>query len=483
MPPPADTDKGIVPLCVDLDGTVIKTDLLWESLVELLRRNPLYLFPVLLWWMRGRAYLKRQIGARVELDVTSLPYDHGFLQFLKDEKRRGRPILLVTASDRRPAERVAEHLGLFTDLLASDGNTNLRGQAKGVKLAEKFGVRGFDYAGNSTVDLPVWAQARHAIVVNGNARLTARAGKCSTVSHIFGSVSPRWQALIRALRPHQWAKNLILFVPLLTSHELSRPALALDAVLAFIAFSLCASGIYVLNDLFDLESDRHHRTKRGRPFAAGDLPLPVGLASFPLLLAGGALLASRLRWEFGAVLGGYVLLTTTYCWGLKKAPLLDVFCLAALYTIRLIAGHGATGVAYSTWLLVFSMFIFLSLALVKRFVELNSALHQNRADIRGRGYHPDDLWLVATLGSSSGYLSALVLALYVNSSDEVHRLYRHPTLLLLVCPLLLYWISRVWMLAHREKMHEDPLVFALKDPVSYLVGVLTLIVLWLATGH
>ena len=366
-------------------------------------------------------------------------------------------------------------------MLASDGKTNLRGKAKGMTLAGRFGAHAFDYAGNSSMDLPVWAEARQAIIVNGNPRLVARARQQGDVNRVFNFPKPLLRSFIKALRPHQWAKNLILFLPLLTAHKLFEPALALDAALAFVAFSLCASGVYVLNDLFDLEADRHHQTKQLRPLAAGDLPLPWGLAAFPALLLAGAALAFRLRWEFPAILGGYFVLTTVYSYGLKKIPLVDVFCLAALYTVRLIAGHGATGVEYSVWLLVFSMFLFLSLALVKRFVELNSACQQNRLDIKGRGYLANDLWLVATLGSSSGYLSALVLALYVNSS-EVRVLYRHPVLLLLICPLLLYWVSRVWLLAHRGKMHDDPLVFALKDPVSYLVGFLTLVVIWLATG-
>jgi 4-hydroxybenzoate polyprenyltransferase len=469
-----------VPLCVDLDGTVIRTDLAWESLVRLLRRNPLYLAMLPFWWLRGRAWLKRQIAARTTVDVAALPCHQAFLEFLRDERRQGRHLCLVTAADGQMAGAVAPHLGLFSEVLASDGRTNLRGTVKAARLVERFGERGFDYAGNSSVDLPVWARARQALVVNASPGLAARAARRATVSRVFASPSSRRRAAAQALRPHQWMKNLILFVPLITSHQITRPALVLKALWAFAAFCLCASGVYVMNDLLDLDADRRHPGKCSRPFAAGSLSIPAGLAAFPLLLAAGLFLAWRLSPSFAAVLGLYLVLTTGYSWRLKQVALLDVFCLAALYTLRLIGGHESTRVDYSFWLLVFSMFIFLSLALVKRFVELDALRRQNKPVLEGRGYATGDAELVAALGSTSGYLAVLVLALYVNS-QQVIVLYRRPMLLLLICPLLLYWISRVWMIAHRGQMHGDPIVFALKDRPSYLVGLLTLLVLWAAT--
>jgi len=465
---------------VDLDGTVIRTDLAWESLVRLLRRDPLYLAALPFWWLRGRAWLKRQMAARTRVDVATLPYHESFLEFLRGERRRGRHLCLVTAADDRWAGAVAAHLGLFTEVLASDGRTNLRGSVKAARLVERFGERGFDYAGNSPADLPVWARARQALVVSDSPGLAARAAQRATVSRVFRSADSWWSAAAQALRPHQWVKNLILFVPLITAHEINQPALVLKALGAFAAFCLCASGTYIMNDLFDLDADRRHPGKCSRPFAAGTLPIPAGLAAFPLLLAGGLLLAWRLAPGFAAVLGIYLALTTSYSWRLKQVALLDVFCLAALYTIRLIGGHESTRIKYSFWLLVFSMFIFLSLALVKRFVELDAVRRQNRPALEGRGYSAGDAELVAVLGSTSGYLAVLVLALYVNSNDVI-VLYGRPMLLLLICPLLLYWISRVWMIAHRGQMHGDPIVFALKDRNSYAVGFLTLAVLWLAT--
>lgn len=471
-----------VPLCVDLDGTLIRTDLLWESMARLLKRNPFWLLVLPFWWMKGRACLKRQIAARVAVDPAALPYHEPFLEFLRSLKRDGRPLVLATASDGALARQVAEHVGLFDEVVASDGQTNLRGAAKVCKLTEKFGKRGFDYAGNSAVDLAVWEQARAAIVVNASEELEARAGRLVQVSRTFCAAKAKFPEMLRAVRPHQWVKNLIIFVPLLTSHQLGNPPLMLGALWAFVSFSLCASAVYLLNDLLDLDADRRHPSKRFRPFASGDLSLSVGFMMVPLLLVFGLGLAAWLSASFLGVVLLYLLLTTAYSCQLKQVALLDVFILASLYTLRLIAGHEATGVRYSTWLLMFSMFIFLSLALVKRYVEVASLRQQNQVTTHGRGYFVKDLELIAWLGAGSGYLAVLVLALYVHS-PEVRKLYQHPALLLLVCPLLLYWISRVWLIAHRGGMHGDPVVFALKDRASYLVGLLTLAVIWLATGR
>ncbi len=474
------SSKSLVPLCVDLDGTLILTDVLWESMMQLLKHNPLYLLALPWWLLRGRACLKREIAARVELDVAVLPYHQRFVEFLRAEHRQDRCLILATAADERLARRVASHVGLFSDVLASNGDTNLRGSNKVRRLVERFGAGGFDYAGNSTVDLPVWKESRQAIVVNASDHLAQRAGKLTKVSHVFNETAARGAALLSALRPHQWVKNLIIFVPLLTSHRIADLHYVTAAVLAFVAFSFCASGVYVLNDLLDLEADRHHPTKRMRPFAAGRAPIPVGLALVVISLALSVFTAAWLPARFALVLTLYLVLTTSYSWRFKQVALVDVFCLAGLYTIRLIAGHEATGISHSFWLLTFSMFIFLSLALVKRFTELHGLRQQNKQQSKGRGYVAGDLDLVAMLGIANGFLAVLVMALYVNS-NEVQALYHRPKVLLLVCPLMLYWISRAWMIAHRGKMHDDPIVFALKDGVSYLIGAVTVAVLWLAT--
>lgn len=473
-----------VPLCVDLDGTLIKTDVLWESLMVLLKQNPFYLLAVPFWLLRGRAFLKKEIANRVELNPAALPYHHPFLDFLRTERKKGRIMMLATASDELLARRVAEHVGLFNEVIASNGKINMRGHNKGRALAERFGKKGFDYAGNSSVDLPVWSEARHAIVVNASEQLAQRARQRTEVSHVFEGSGSKARALIKALRPHQWVKNFIIFVPLLTSHSFGDTKLVVNALFAFAAFCFCASGVYVLNDLLDLESDRQHDSKKRRPFASGQLPLPYGLIAAPILLALSAGVALYLSWQFVAVMALYFILTTSYSWRVKQIALLDVFFLAGLYTIRLVAGHAATQIKYSFWLLAFSMFIFLSLALVKRFTELKMLRQQNRHDSKGRGYVASDLELVAMLGIANGFLAVLVMALYVNSPEvQNENLYENAKLLLLVCPLLLFWISRVWLIAHRGQMHDDPIVFALKDRVSYLIGALTLGIVWLATGH
>jgi 4-hydroxybenzoate polyprenyltransferase len=454
---------------------------MWESLLILFKRRPILALAVPFWLLRGRAHLKAKLAASVEIDAASLPRNEAFLVYLRAEKSAGRDLYLVTASDARPAELVGREMGLFREVLGSNGTINLRGRNKGATLAQRFGERGFDYAGNSAVDLPVWAWAREAIVVNAAPGLERRARRAAPVSRVFPPEHSPLRAFVRALRPHQWAKNLIVFVPLLTSHKILQPAPALKSLAAFSAFCLCASAGYLLNDLFDIQADRAHPTKRRRPFASGDLPIPAGLVAAPLLLAGSAAIGVELAPRFAAALGIYLVLTTVYSMRVKQVPLLDVFFLSALYTLRLAAGHEATGIAYSFWLLAFSVFIFLSLALVKRFAELDAADTRSVSEIKGRSYTPADRSWVATLGAASGCVAVLVLALYVNS-HEVTELYQRPLRLLLICPLMLYWISRMWMMAHRGQMHEDPVVFALRDRVSYLVGALTLVVIWLATA-
>lgn len=484
MPPAtAKANDDAVPLCVDLDGTLVRTDVLWESVALLLKRRPLDVLLLPFWLLRGRAYLKRQIAARTELDPTHLPYHPEFIEFLRVERGKGREIILATAADDGPAQRVAKHVGLFHSVVASNGSTNLRGSNKGRVLAERYGKRGFDYAGNSTVDYAVWREARQAIVVNAGEGVRREAGRLAEIGRVFHPRHGSWAAAVRELRPHQWVKNLIIFVPLITSHRFVESRLVIEALLAFAAFSLCASGVYVLNDVLDLEADRQHATKKRRPLASGDLPLSAGLVMIPTLFGAGAAMAAFLPWGFAAVLAVYVLLTTSYSWRLKQIALLDVFVLAALYTIRLIAGHEATKIEYSFWLLAFSMFIFLSLALLKRYTELVALRLQNKHGSKGRGYVAGDLELVAMLGIGSGFLAVMVMALYVRSPEDAGQLYKYPMVLLLMCPLLMFWVSRVWLLAHRGQMHDDPVVFALKDKVSYLIGALALLVLWLATGR
>lgn len=468
-----------IPLCVDLDGTLIHSDLLLESFLLLLKRNPLYLFLAPLWLLRGKAVLKSEIARRVELNGAALPYCAPYVEWLRQEKAAGRAIWLCTASDARLAQRVADHLGIFDGVLSSDGTVNLSGEAKAQALVQRFGERGFDYCGNEAVDLAVWRHARAAIVVNADSRLAQRAGALAQVEQLFEKRPVSLRVIGKALRVHQWAKNALVFVPVAAAHRLTDAATLGQALLAFLAFSLCASSVYLLNDMLDLEADRQHPRKSRRPFASGELSLLSGMLAAPMLLVGAALLCLALPLKFAGVLAAYYVATLAYSFGLKRLVMIDVLALAGLYTIRIVAGAAATGIALSFWLLMFSIFMFLSLAMVKRYAELHAMRQTGKLKAHGRGYQVEDLPLLQGLGGASGYLSILVLALYVNSPD-ITTLYTHPKVVWALCPVMLYWISRIWMQTHRGRMHDDPLVFALKDRISLATGAVAAVVVWFA---
>jgi 4-hydroxybenzoate polyprenyltransferase len=462
--------KATPPLCVDLDGTLIKSDVLLESLLLLLKRNPLYLFCVPIWLLRGKAALEAQIACRVSIDPAALPYNREFVEWLEAERASGRSLWLCTAANERLAAGIAAHVGLFDGVLASDAATNLAGAAKAEQLVSRFGEGGFDYCGNEQRDLAVWRRARGAIVVQGSRGLERGASAHTAVLRSFPAKVSTARAAIKALRPHQWAKNVLILVPLVAAHvnDLTRVE---QTVLAMVSFCLCASSVYVLNDLLDLAADRAHPRKSRRPFASGDLSIATGLLIAPALLAVAVLLAALLPGKFQLVFATYYVVTASYSFALKGVVLVDALLLASLYTLRIIAGAAATEVPLSFWLLLFAVFLFLSLAFVKRFAELDALRRQQRLRAAGRGYHAEDLPLLQSLGTASGYLSVLVLALYINSPD-IQALYHRPKFIWMLCVLMLYWISRVWMQAQRGRMHDDPVVFALKDRVSLAVGLL-----------
>lgn len=455
-------------LCVDLDGTLLNSDILYESLLALLARNPLYLFLVPFWLLRGKAAVKRELASRVRLPAETLPYNDQVLELLRNTSQR--PRVLCTASDQLLAEPIAEHLGVFEQVIASDGHRNLSGDNKAAALVDAFGERGFVYMGNDKVDLAVWEHAAGGWVVNNGKSLAAQAARRTTILGHFPAPK-RVRHWFKALRLHQWLKNLLVLVPLLTAHLFLEPKAIMQALLAFVAFGLCASGVYVLNDLLDLTPDRLHKTKRNRPFAAGRLPLLHGLAAAPLLTLSGFALSLACNPSFTLVLLAYYATTLAYSLRLKRIVMIDVVLLAALYTIRIIGGAVAIEVDLSFWLLAFSMFIFLSLALLKRYTELTSMLGTGSRAASGRGYAVDDLPLLQSLGASAGYIAVMVMALYINSTESI-ELYSNPRLLWIICPILLYWVSRVWIVAHRGDMHDDPIVFAATDHVSQIVAIL-----------
>ncbi|HUL20595.1 MAG TPA: UbiA family prenyltransferase [Thermodesulfobacteriota bacterium] len=465
------------PLVVDLDGTLVHTDLLVESFLTLIKQNPLYLFAVLFWLFRGEAYLKRQISRRVDLDVSVLPFHQELLGHLREQRVLGRRIVLATGTDEQIARQVADHLGLFDQVLGSDGTTNLSGRRKRDRLVKEFGEKKFDYAGNGRGDIPVWSSARKAILVNVPGNLLGVATRTVEVERVFPVRKKGIKPYVEALRLHQWLKNLLVFIPLVMAHRFLEPDLIVKNLIAFLAFGLCASSVYLSNDLIDLSADRHHPRKRERPFAAGDLSPLFGLLASPCLLGLSLLVSLVLPSNFFWMVLIYYLLNLAYSFYVKQVALLDVILLAGLYTMRIMAGSASVDIWPSSWLLAFSTFIFLSLALVKRYDEL-VIMHAETGKVRVRGYQIIDKELLASLGSGSGYVAVLVLAIYI-SSGKAEILYTRHHFIWLLCPLLLYWISYVWLIAHRGIMLDDPLVFALKDRVSqitlFLAGVVFLL--------
>lgn len=468
------------PLVVDLDGTLIRSDLLIESFLGLLKKNPLYIFMVFVWLFRGRATLKLEIAKRVDIDIAVLPYNPSLLAYLKEQQSSGRKLYLATASPQKYADQVAQHLGIFAEAFGTHDDLNLKASKKAELLCNKFGDKGFVYAGDSNADLKVWPKAAAALVVTRDSNFSKRVAAIAEIEEVISESKPGLKIYLKACRVHQWVKNALVFVPIAAAQRFTEVDLILDTALAFLAFSLCASSVYLLNDLLDLDADRHHKSKRKRPFAAGTLPPLHGILMIPVLLVLVALIVVYLPVWFAITLVVYYVLTTAYSFQLKKRIMLDVIVLAGLYTIRLVAGATATGITLSYWLLAFSMFIFLSLAMVKRYTELVQLKDSAQSTkTKGRGYVVDDLPLLSSLGGAAGYLSVLVFALYANS-DAVRANYAEPELLWAACPILLFWISRVWVLAHRGQMHDDPIVFAIKDNVSRISGVLIAMVLVIA---
>ncbi|SOE80831.1 4-hydroxybenzoate polyprenyltransferase [Caballeronia arationis] len=470
------------PIVVDLDGTLIRSDVLVESGFAFLKSSPHRFYEPLGWLARGgKPALKSRLAERAHIDVSVLPYDGELVAWLREARAAGRTLVLATASHERFAAAIAAHLGIFDRVFATNERINLSAGRKRDALVEAYGEKGFDYVGNSHDDVPVWAAADRAYVVNPHAGVERAARKQDNVERVFENRPPSLRVWAKSLRLHQWLKNLLIFVPLLAGHFVNQLPLVVLALIAFVTFGMCASSVYLLNDLLDLEDDRHHPVKRRRPLASGAMPLTWGLALFPVLLVAAFTIAVIcLPWRFCLVLVGYYVLTLAYSMVLKRRVMVDVVVLAGLYTVRIVAGAAAIGAQLTFWLLAFSMFIFLSLALVKRYAELHSMKERGLVKTRGRGYVSSDLPLISSLGTASGYLSVLVLALYIQDRGTT-QLYHHPRMIWLACPLLLYWISRTWIIAHRGGMHDDPIVFAARDRTSLFVVVLCGLIFWLAS--
>jgi 4-hydroxybenzoate polyprenyltransferase/phosphoserine phosphatase len=460
---------GALPLAVDLDGTLIATDTLWESVLLLARKNPLALLLLPFWTAQGKAHLKSRLADHVLPNVAAFPYRPEVLAHVEQARAAGRPVLLLTASDQRVADAVRTHLGLFDEAIGSDGERNMRGEAKRRLLEERYGPRGFAYAGDSPADVPVWRGAGEAVLVGASPSLAASAGEAGAVTQIALTPRGRAGALVKALRPHQWVKNLLLFVAPILGYRLDSLGMVLQTVAAFFAFSLAASAGYVLNDLLDLESDRQHSTKKARPFAAARLTIPEGLLLAAACMAGSLVLSLATRPIFTLAVVGYFVATVTYSVYLKRKLIVDVVVLALLFTYRVLAGGLAVDVPVSFWLLAFSLFLFTGLAFAKRYSDLVRQLAEGKDRVHGRTYAAVDLPTILSVGSGCGLVAVMVFALYIHS-PEVRLLYPRPEALWFVCPVLLYWFTRVWFLAARNELNDDPIVFAIKDRNSYLAG-------------
>lgn len=469
----ADFGKPI-PLCIDLDGTLIRTDTLHEALVLLAKESPRSLPALPLWLAGGRANLKHLVAQRVELHSESLPYSEDVLALVQRARDEGREVVLVTAAPGRIATSIADKLGFFDDVLTSDESLNLSRHRKADALVARFGPKGFDYVGNSADDLPVFEQCRRGFLVSSKSRLRRAAARRNRDITFVDGPKQGLRPWFKALRIHQWLKNVLIFVPLLSSGRFTEVHRVADAALAFASFSLFASAVYLLNDMLDLQSDRLHKSKRNRPFASGALPIASGVVAVPILVGASFAVATLIPSLFMVALVAYAAITTIYSFRLKRQVIVDVMLLAGLYTMRILAGSAATDVKPSFWLLAFSMFIFLCLAMTKRYSELRQAIDQEKI-LSGRGYLPSDLPVVLALGSASGLVSVMILAFYTQSLI-VPELYSAPEWIWLVPPLLLYWVARLWLKAGRGEMDDDPVLFAARDwqslTIASLVGVL-----------
>jgi 4-hydroxybenzoate polyprenyltransferase/phosphoserine phosphatase len=456
-------------LCVDLDGTLVKTDLLWESLCRALKNNPLVLVLLPFWLARGIAHLKLRLAERAQIDYGRLPYNTEILEYIKCQPA-SRKIILCTGSHKLLADRISKHLGIFDAVFATENTVNFTGSNKAKKLVENFGEREFDYIGNERKDYSIWAVARKALVVSSSNKFIAEARSRFEVETAFKMPAPDIRLIMKTLRVHQWVKNLLIFVPLILDGRVFDYGAFAATLAAFFAFSFVASATYILNDFLDLDSDRAHVKKCHRPFAAGRISIATGCALIVVFLLAGLLLClATLPFLYLLVLAVYIVCTLLYSFKLKTVAMLDVCLLAGLYTIRVIAGTIAISAGWSFWLLAFAMFLFMSLALVKRSSELYNLAASGGLWAKGRGYHVDDLPLINAMGVASGFVSVLVVALYINS-EKVTINYAQPEMLWVVCPSLLYWISRIWLVTSRGGMNEDPILFAIRDRISWILA-------------
>lgn len=454
--------RGDIPLFVDLDGTLIRTDVAQELLVRSIA-DPSKTRSMFSAALKGRAQLKHELAENQCFDVTTLPYNQVVIDYLIAEKAKGRRIVLATAADSAIANKVSEHLGLFDEVLSSRPGLNLKGQQK-LEAILAICDGPFEYLGDSTADKPIWAAAKVAGIVNPKPGARAAVPAGTEISLDIADMPTIGRAVLKAMRPHQWAKNVLVFLPLFFAHGYTDITLVASAVLAFLFFCLFASSIYIINDLLDVEADRLHAKKRHRPFAAGHLQPIQGVIAATGLITGSIVLSLLLLPPaMTLIFLSYLIITTLYSTWLKHYATIDVITLTCLYTLRIFAGAVAIGATPSPWLLNFSLFFFLSLALMKRYIELVRVKKAGRS--KSRGYFVSDVQAILPMGVATGGLAVLTLTLYLNS-PYVAESYASPGLLWLMAPIVTYWIYRAWFWALRDKMDDDPVIFALRDKTS-----------------
>ena len=460
-------------LVVDLDGTLLRSDILYETFWSASGRHWQSPFRAARALLEGKAALKRALAKDAQIDVTTLPYDPAVIAYIKDWRARGGQTALVTASEERIARGIGDHLGIFDEVYGSDGVRNLKGANKAAFLTDHYATPGFAYMGDARADIPVWSAAQRAITVNVADGLQKQVDDLAPETEHLSTVPASIKPYLKAVRPHQWLKNILVFLPMLAAHHYNAVTFA-QSLLAFVAFSMIASAGYVFNDLLDLAADRAHPRKCARPFASGALPIAHGTWLGAGLLATGFIIAGSLSVYLFLTLLAYFAITMAYSLDLKRRTVIDICILAGLYTMRIAAGAVATGLTLSVWLMAFSIFFFLALAAVKRQAELIDTAKRGKLGASGRGYLVDDLPIISQVAISAGFVSVLVMALYVNS-PTVLAMYHYPQAMWGVCLILLYWITRVVMITHRGHMDDDPVVFAAKDRVSQVCGLAILI--------
>ncbi len=476
------TDKtpDPVPLCVDLDGTLLRTDLMWECIAALLRRRPWRVPCIPLWWAKGRPYLKARLAREAAPDMETLPFRERLIGWLRGQATEGRRVLLVSGSHHWLVRRVAKRMGFFSGVEGTRRGVNLSGRPKADWLVAQFGERGFDYAGDRGVDTHVWRRAREAILVDAPRRLEAAVRPVAERVRVWSESGRAGAgAWLHALRIRQWLKNLVVFAPAITSFTIAEGDVFLPCLLGALCFSLLASALYLFNDIVDLEFDRRHPDKCGRPLASGALGMRGALVGIPLLLVASIALGSLLPEGFRAVLAAYGALSIVYTLFLKRYVVVDALALTVMFLLRIVGGGWAAGLGVSSWLMGFALFLFLSLALAKRYAELRALREAQRTAAAGRGYRAADLEEVGFIGVASGLLSVFVVAIYIGSAEAASS-YDNRTMLWGLCLVILFWVGRLWLINHRGELHEDPVRFVTHDPASYVSAIAALAVIIMA---